>query len=114
MFGLTKLVSVELLASIVYASNHTICVSLKNQQFMIQPTLNNLYPNEYGQGLRYYQFADNLDRCIESCNTLNILSNKLCVPDKTEDLNLNVFNMITGIKSVNKTYIMQVRIQVWL
>ena len=81
---------------------------------MIQPTLNNLYPNEYGQGLRYYQFAVNLDRCIESCNTLNILSNKLCVPDKTEDLNLNVFNMITGIKSVNKTYIMQVRIQVWL
>ena len=32
-----------------------------------------------------------------SCNTLNDLSNGLCVPDKTEDLNLNVFNMITGI-----------------
>ena len=30
-------------------------------------------------------------------NTLNDLSNKLSVPNKTEDLNLSVFNMITGI-----------------
>ena len=44
--------------------------------------------------LRYYPFAVNLDRC---CNTLSDLSNKVCVPNKTEDLNLNVFNMITGI-----------------
>ena len=28
-------------------------------------------------------------------NTLNDLSNKLCVPDKTEDLNFIVFKMIT-------------------
>ena len=38
-----------------------------------------------------------LDRCIGSCNTLNDLSNKLCVPNKIEDLNIHVFNMITGI-----------------
>ena len=38
-----------------------------------------------------------LDRCVGSCNALNDLSNKLCVPNKTEDLNLSVFNMITGI-----------------
>ena len=25
------------------------------------------------------------------------LSNKVCIPNKTEDLNLRVFNMITGI-----------------
>ena len=25
-------------------------------------------------------------------------SHKLCVPNKTEDLNINVFDMITGIK----------------
>ena len=38
-----------------------------------------------------------LDRCFGSCNALNDLSNKVCVPNKTADLNLNVFNMITGI-----------------
>ena len=31
------------------------------------------------------------------CNTLNDLSNKVCVPNKREDLNLNVLNMVTGI-----------------
>ena len=45
----------------------------------------------------YYPFAVKLDRCVGSCNTLNDLSNKICLPNKTEDLNLNVFNMITEI-----------------
>ena len=42
------------------------------------------------------------DRCVRRCNTLNDLSNKVCVPNKIEDLNLSVFNMITGI-SESKT-----------
>ena len=64
---------------------------------MTQLTLINLDPNKYTQGLQYYQFAINLDRCVRSCNTLNDLSNKVCVLNKTEDLNLSVFNMITRI-----------------
>ena len=39
----------------------------------------------------------NLDRCIGSCSTLNELSNEVCVPNKTGDLNLSVLNMITRI-----------------
>ena len=39
----------------------------------------------------------NLDRCVGGCNILNDLSNKVYVPNKTEDLNLSVFNMITEI-----------------
>ena len=38
----------------------------------------------------------NLDRYVGSCNTLNDLSNKVYVPNKTEDLNLSMLNMITG------------------
>ena len=37
-----------------------------------------------------------LDRCVGSCNILNDLSNKVRVPNKTEDLNTHVFNIITG------------------
>ena len=37
------------------------------------------------------------NKCVGSCNTLNDLSNKVCVPNKTEDLDLCVFNIITGI-----------------
>ena len=57
----------------------------------------NLHPNEYSQELHYYPFAVKLDRCAGSCNNINDISNKLCVPNKTENLNLSAFNMITGI-----------------
>ena len=64
---------------------------------MIQPTFINLYPNEYSQEFHYYPFVVKLDRCVGSCNTLNDLSNKACVPNKTKKLNLSVLKMITGI-----------------
>ena len=71
---------------------------------MTQPTLINLYPNEYSQGFRYYPFTVNLNKYVESCNSPYDLSNRVCVPNKTEDLNLHVFNMITGINE-SKTLI---------
>ena len=64
---------------------------------MTQTILINLRPNEFAQGLHYYLFAVNLDICVGSCNTLYDLSNRVYVPNKTEDINLKVFNMITGI-----------------
>ena len=60
----------------------------------------NLHPNEYTKGLGHYPFTVNLDRCVRTCNNLNDLSNKRCVPDKTDNLNLSVFNMITGINKL--------------
>ena len=36
-----------------------------------------------------------LDKCVGSCNTLNNLSNRICISDNTEDLNIQVFDMIT-------------------
>ena len=62
---------------------------------MIQPILINLHSNEYSQELHYYQFAVKFNTCVGSCNTFNDLSNKVCVPNKREDLNLSLFNMIT-------------------
>ena len=64
---------------------------------MTQPTLINLHPNEYSPEFHYYPFAVKLDRSVGSCNTLNDLSNKVCILNKTEDLNLSMFNKITGI-----------------
>ena len=61
MFGLMKKMFVRVLTSIVNATNHTNCISLNNQQWMTQPTLFNLHPNEYSQRLHYYPFAVNLD-----------------------------------------------------
>ena len=97
MFGLIKKIFIGLLTGIGNRSNHTKCISWSNQKCMTQPTLINLYSNEYSQEFHYYPFAVKLDRCIGSFDTLNDLSNKVCIPNKTEDLNLSVFNMITGI-----------------
>ena len=97
MFGLIKKIFIGLLTGLVNGSNHTNYVSLSNQKCMIQLTLINLHPNEYSQEFHYYPFAVKLYRCVGSCNTLNDLSNKVCVPNKKEDLNLSVFNMITCI-----------------
>ena len=68
---------------------------LSNQKCITQPTLINLHPNEKSQQFPYYPFAVKLDRCLGRCNTLNDLSNKVSVPNKTEDLNLSLFNIIT-------------------
>ena len=85
MFGLIKKFFIGLLTGLVNKSNHTKCVSLSIQKCMIQLTLIDLHSNECSQELHYYPFVVKLDRCVRSCNTLNDLSDKVCVPNKTED-----------------------------
>ena len=97
MFGLIKKIFIGLLTGLVNRSNHTTCVLLSNQKYMTQASLINLHPNEYNQELHCYPFLVKLDGCVGSCNTINDLSNKVCLPNKTEDLNLSVFNMIIGV-----------------
>ena len=67
------------------------CIKLSNQKCKIQPTLINLHLNEYSQEFHYCPFTVKLDRCVGSRNTLNDLSNKICIQNKTEDLNLSIF-----------------------
>ena len=84
---------IVLSSNIVKGYNHIKRISLSNQ-CMIQPTVINLHPNEYSQEFHCYSFAVKLDKYVGSCNTLNKLSNKVCVPSKTEEVNLRVLNMI--------------------
>ena len=52
----------------------------------------------------------NLERCIESYDTLDDPSSQTCVPNKTKDGSLSVFNMVTKInesQNIKKTYIMR-------
>ena len=45
-----------------------------------------------------------LDKCSRSCNSVDEFSMKICVPSKTKDTNVKVFNMITN-KSETKIVI---------
>ena len=96
MFGLIKKIFLELITSVVNVYYHTKCIALSIQKFMNQPTLINLHPTGCSQESLYYPFPVELDRSVGSCNTLNGLFDKVYVPNKTEDLNLSMFNMITG------------------
>ena len=89
MFGLIKKTFIGLLTGLVNGYNHTKCVLLSNQKCQIQPTLINLHPDEHSQEFHYYSLLHYYN--------IHDLSNKACIPNKTEDLNLRVFNMITGI-----------------
>ena len=85
---------IRLLTGLVNASNHKKCISLGNQKCEIQPTFINLHL--MNTVTNYTSIHLELDSCAGTCNTPNDLSSKVCVPNKTEDLNIQVFNMITG------------------
>ena len=90
MFGFIKKLFIGLLRFMP-----TKCMPLNNEQCKTRPFLINLNPLE----VKYYPFLITLDKCNGNCNTLNNISDKICVPNGTEDKNLNVFNLLT--KTIN-------------
>ena len=99
MFRLIKQVFMSLLsfsgtfASMANVSNITTVMSLNNHQYVTRRTLIDLNPGEYNQGFWYLIFIVKLDRWNWSCNALDDPSSRICIANKTEDLNLNVLNM---------------------
>ena len=87
----------SLVFTVANVSDHTKCISLSNQLGMAGPTLIYLNPNECNQRLSYYPFMVNLDRCNGICNTINDISRRTCVSNKTEVVNLSAFNIIARI-----------------
>ena len=63
---------------------------------MIMPALIDWNPIK----LNYYPFVVTLDKCNGSCNALDDLSTKKCVPSITKDENVKVINIITRINEV--------------
>ena len=87
----------SLVFTMTNVSDHRKCISLCNQLCMARPTVIYLNPNEYNQRLSYYPFMVNLDRCNGICNTINDISGRTCVSNKTEVVNLSAFNIIAWI-----------------
>ena len=65
---------------------------MNNQPCMVKLTLTDLNPDE----LHYYQFIISMNRCDGSCNTAEDPSGRKCVLNKTEDVNLKLFDIIKG------------------
>ena len=82
------------------------CICLNNEPCLSRLTLSD-FTNLNLKELHCYLFMVSLDRCNGSFNTLHDLSRIICFPNKTEDVNLNVFNMITRINE-SKTITKQI------
>ena len=59
---------------------------------LVRPTFINLNSKK----IHYSSPIISLNRCNGKFNTLDVLSNKICMVNKTENENLNDFNIITG------------------
>ena len=71
----------------------TKCASLNNEPCMSIPNVINLNLVEPN----YCPFMIRQNTCNRICNAADDLSTKVCVPSKTKDVNVKVFNMIKRI-----------------
>ena len=58
---------------------------------MSRPKIMNLNPNESV----FYPYSISINKCSGSCNNINNLFAKMCVPDITKNINAKVFNLMS-------------------
>ena len=66
---------------------------MNNQECKIRPEIINLNTDE----LLFYPYIIKLNKCKGSCNTINDLYAKICVPDNIENTNVKLFNLMSRI-----------------
>ena len=64
-------------------------VLMNNQECKIRTEITNLNTNES----IFCPYSIKINRCKGSCNTINDLYAKICVPDQIKNINLKVFNL---------------------
>ena len=66
------------------------CVSMNNQECKIRSKIINVNTNEP----MFYPYSITINKCKGSCNTINDPYAKLCIPDTTKNINVEVFNIM--------------------
>ena len=67
-------------------------VSMKNQECKIRPEIININSNEF----TFYPYSVKVNKCSDSCNNINDPYSELCVPDAVKNINVKVFNLMSG------------------
>ena len=67
------------------------CISMNNQACKVRPEILNVNSNEPV----FYTFSIKTNKCGGSCNNINDIYAKICVPDVIKDLNVKVFNLMS-------------------
>ena len=72
--------------------NSLSCISMNNQECKIRPKIVNVN----GDDPVFFLFSIKTSKCSGSCNIVNNPLEKLCVPDVVKNLNVKVFNLVSG------------------
>ena len=68
------------------------CISINNQECKVRPQIVNVN----GDDPMFFSFSIKTSKCSGSCNSINNPYAKLCVPDVVKNLNVNLFNVVSG------------------
>ena len=68
------------------------CISLKNQECKVRSKIADINSNNP----IFYPFSVKINKYSGNCNNINNPYAKICVPDTVKDLNVRVFNLMSG------------------
>ena len=69
------------------------CVLMNNHECKARPEIVNVNSSEPV----FYPFSIKTSKCRSSCNNINDLYAKLCVPDVVKNINIKVFNLMSRL-----------------
>ena len=67
------------------------CVLMKNRECKVRPEIISINSNNS----MFYPFSVKINKCSSNCNNINDPYPRICVPDVTKDLNVEVFNLLS-------------------
>ena len=94
MFRLIKLAFLSTLTGV----NSLSCISKSNQECKVRPQIVNVN----GDGPVFFPYSVKTSKCNGSCNNINNPLAKLCVPDVVKNLNVKVFNLVSGVNETRR------------
>ena len=74
------------------------CISMNNQKCKLRPQIANFN----GDDPVFFCFIIKTSKCGGSCNNINNPYTKLCLPDVAKNLNVKVFNLVSGTNETRR------------
>ena len=71
---------------------------MNNQECKVRPQIVNVN----GDDPFFFPYSVKTNKCSGSCNNINNLCVKLCVPDVVKNLNVKVFNLVSGTNEARR------------
>ena len=74
------------------------CFSMSNQKCKTRPQIVNVNEDDP----EFFPFSIKTSKCSGSCNNINNPLTTLCVPDVVKNLNVKVFNLVSGTNEARR------------